>query len=295
MIQTLITVVIPITMFSLMFGMGLTLSVKDFQRVLVYPKASLIGFSVQLLIMPLVGLGLAHLFNLPTMLAVGLVAASACPGGTTSNVVVHIGKGDTALSITLMAIGTLATLITLPLWINYALMSFGGGTKTIIQMPVLRTALHLGIFTVLPVVIGMSFRKKWPKWIEWERMISKVSVWAMVLAFIILGIVDEGNTLKSAKTVIIPVCLLLMSGIIIGFGLPTLAMVGRRQSTTLAVAICVKNTLLAIFIENSSLKDIDAAVAPALYLSLMLPVAIGVMALSNWISKQTVKNSSLRI
>ncbi len=76
--------------------------------------------------------------------------------------------------------------------------------------------------------------------------------------------------------------LLLVIGVIIGFGVPTLAKVDRRRSVTLTVVICVKNTLLAIFLENSSLNDIDAAVAPALYLSVMLPVAIGVMLLYNW-------------
>ncbi len=294
MIHVLISVVIPITMFFLMFGMGLTLSVKDFQLLMVYPKAALIGFIVQLLIMPLIGLGLAHLFNLPIMLAVGLISASACPGGTTSNIVVHMGKGDTALSITLTAVATLATLFTLPFWVNYALKSFGG-TETIVQMPILKTAFQLGLFTVLPVIIGMIVRKRWPTWIEWEGKISKASVSAMILAFVILAILDEGNTLNSAEMVIIPVILLLISGVLIGFGLPALAGNDRRQSTTVAVEICIKNTLLAIFLATNSLKNIDATVAPALYLGLMLPVAIGVMAFYNWTSKQTVKNSSLTI
>ncbi len=228
MIAMFINIVIPITMFSLMFGMGLTLSIKDFQRVLIYPKATMIGFTLQLLVMPLIGLGLAHWFNLPTMLAVGLVAASACPGGTTSNIVVHIGKGDTALSITMTALGTLMALITIPLWVNFALTSFGGA-KTVVQMPVLKTALKLGLFTVLPVIIGMFFRIQWPRWIEWEKKISKISVWTMILAFIILGILDKGNTLQSAGLVIVPVILLLLIGVIIGFGIPSLAKIDRRR------------------------------------------------------------------
>ncbi len=293
MIQTFISVVIPITMFALMFGMGLTLSVKDFQRVLVYPKATVIGFLVQLLLMPLVGIGLAHLFNLPTMLAVGLVAASACPGGTTSNIVVHFGKGDTALSITLTAIATLATLITLPLWINYALTSFGG-TKTVVQMPVIKTAFQVGLFTVLPVILGMIISKRWPKWLEWERRISYVSVFFMMLAFIVLAILDGGNTMKSMRMVTMPVILLLMFGIIIGFGLPSLAGIDRRRSTTIAIEICIKNTLLAIFLETNSIKNIDASVAPALYLSIMLPVAIGVMAFCNWTGNRSVGSSPIR-
>ncbi len=117
MIDTIIQVIIPLAMFSLMFSMGLTLSQADFQRVLVFPKATLIalllqlliipaiGFALaygfelpalllQLLIIPAIGFALAYGFELPTMMAVGLVAVAACPGGTTSNLVVHLGKGD---------------------------------------------------------------------------------------------------------------------------------------------------------------------------------------------------------
>ncbi len=147
-------------------------------------------------------------------------------------------------------------------------------------MPILKTAFQLSFFTILPVVIGMIVRKKYPKWIESEGKISKGSVIAMVIAFIILAILDGGNTLVSTGKVIAPVSLLLMSGVIFGFGLPFLAGVGQRQSATVAVEICIKNTLLAIFLETNSLKDIDASVAPAIYLALMLPVAIGVMVLS---------------
>ncbi len=284
MVHTFISVVIPITMFSLMFGMGLTLRVKDFKRVLFLPKATLIGFVIQLFIMPLVGLGLAHLFNLQGMLAVGFVAASACPGGTTSNIIVHLGKGDTALSITLTAVASLTALISLPFWVNYALISFGGN-ESVLQMPVLKTALQLGFFTVLPVVVGMIVRKKYPVWIKAEGKISKGSVFAMIIAFIILAILDGGNTLNSTGKVIIPVSLLIISGVVIGFGLPFLAGIDQRRSTTVAVEICIKNTLLAIFLESNSLKDIEASVAPAVYLSMMLPVAISAMLLSKKISR----------
>ncbi len=100
MIHTFISVVIPITMFSLMFGMGLTLRVKDFKRVLFLPKATIIGFVTQLIIMPLIGQELAHIFSLQGLLVVGFVATSASPGGITSNIIIYLDIGDTALSIT---------------------------------------------------------------------------------------------------------------------------------------------------------------------------------------------------
>lgn len=89
----IIQVLVPITMFGLMFGMGLTLTPADFRRVLSVPKAVIVGLFLQLLALPAIGLGLAINFELSAMLALGLVAVAACPAGTTSNIVVHMGRG----------------------------------------------------------------------------------------------------------------------------------------------------------------------------------------------------------
>ena len=91
LVTQLVQILVPITMFTLMFAMGLTLTLADFKRVIRMPKAIIVGLLINLVILPVVGLGLAYGFELSAMLAVGLVAVAACPGGTTSNVIVHMG------------------------------------------------------------------------------------------------------------------------------------------------------------------------------------------------------------
>ncbi len=284
MIDHLINIVMPIAMFTLMFSMGLTLGLKDFKRVMVYPKAVLVGLCIQLLLMPAIGFFLASCFALPTMVAVGFVALAACPGGTASNVVVHLGKGNTALSITLTVTATFVTLFTLPLWINYALRFFGG-TETIVEIPLLRTAVELSMFTMVPVMIGMFVKSRAPELIKIEPYLSKGSAGTMVLVFVVATIIDEGKALNSAGAVLLPCSILIVVALLIGFGVPRILGSNARDSVTTAVEICLKNVLLALFIVTNSLHDMDAAQASAIYMVGMFPAAIAIMIFYNYFKK----------
>jgi BASS family bile acid:Na+ symporter len=104
------------SMFTLMLGMGLTLQGDDFRRIATSPRATLVGTVLQLLVMPIVGMAIARFFGLSQVLSSGIVVLAACPGGMFSNMMVHLARGNTALSVTLTATATLVTLFTLPLW-----------------------------------------------------------------------------------------------------------------------------------------------------------------------------------
>jgi len=277
----IIQVLVPITMFGLMFGMGLTLTPADFRRVLSVPKAVIVGLFLQLLALPAIGLGLAISFELSAMLALGLVAVAACPGGTMSNIVVHMGKGDTALSITLTATATLVTLFTLPLWINYS-MSVLDGAETAVQMPILSTVLQLGSFTFLPVTLGMFVRSRWPVLISHEPKISKISAVAMIIAFLTAAVMDEDSTLSSATALFIPATLYLIIAVAAGYGIPRALGLDRKTSSTIAVETTLKNILLSMFIATNTLNAIDAAYASAVVGTLMLPLAIAIMTMNNF-------------
>ncbi len=272
-VAQLLQIVVPVTMFTLMFAMGLTLTVEDFKRVIRLPKAIIVGLLINLALLPIIGLGLAFSFELSTMLAVGLVAVAACPGGTTSNVIVHMGKGDTALSISLTAIATLITLFTLPLWVNFTLAEFSDQT-TIIEMPVLKTAAQLALFTLLPVALGMTARKRKPSWIKAEPLLSKVSTIAMIAAFIGAGVADSGNMLQEAGPVVVPAILLLTAAVTIGFLLPISLGINTKDSVTIAVESSLKNILLSFFIATNALRVTEVAYASAIFGVIMLPVAI---------------------
>jgi len=280
----MMNVIIPATMFTLMFGMGLTLTGIDFKRILLFPRAAMVGLAVQLILSPAIGFALAYTFELPLMMAVGLVAVAACPGGSISNAIVHLGKGDTALSVTLTATATLVTLITLPIWINFSLSFFGGG-ETSIQMPILKTAAQLGLFTVLPIGLGMLARKVRPRWLEKEPVITKGSMIAMLSGVLLMAFLDEKDILSHAGQMVLPTLLFILIVVVLGFVIPRVSGVNSKSSITITMEVCLKNILLALFVATNSLKDLDAALASAVAIVAIVPVAVMVMVLYNLVNK----------
>jgi BASS family bile acid:Na+ symporter len=288
LVTQLVQILVPITMFTLMFAMGLTLTLADFKRVIRLPKAIIVGLLINLVILPVVGLGLAYGFELSAMLAVGLVAVAACPGGTTSNVIVHMGKGDTALSISLTAIATLITLFTLPLWVNFTLTQFAD-QATVIEMPVLKTAAQLALITLLPVALGMTARRHKPEWIKAEPVLSKVSTIAMIAAILGAGIADSSNLLQEASTIVVPAILLLTAAVAIGLLLPKSLGINTRDSVTIAVESSLKNIMLSFFIATNVLKVTDAAYASVIIGMVMMPVAVVIMVIYRQTNKQSAQ------
>ena len=116
----------------IMLGMGLSLTLNDFSRVIRRPKAIGIGLFNQLLLLPLIGFSIAKLLNLPPHIAIGLMILAACPGGATSNLIAHLAKGDTALSVSLTAVASLITIFLIPFIVEFSLVEFSG-TDQIVQ------------------------------------------------------------------------------------------------------------------------------------------------------------------
>ena len=150
----LTAVFLPFALFIIMLGMGLGLTVKDFTRIFVEPKAVIIGLIAQLIIVPVVGFLLAMFFPLSPELAVGVVILAACPGGPTSNLVTYLVKGNVALSITLTAISSLVTVFTIPLVVNLAMQQFMAESVAL-QLPFLKTVIQIAVITLIPVSLGM--------------------------------------------------------------------------------------------------------------------------------------------
>lgn len=289
--QIISTFIIPLTMFGLMFSMGLTLAKSDFKRVAVYPKASIAALIIQLMIAPLVGIAVAVAFDLGPMAAAGLVAVAACPGGTMSNVMVHLARADTALSITITALATSVTLITLPLWVNLAL-SLSEAGQTDISMPVLRTAAQLGVFTVLPVGLGMLAVAYKPSLKAIEPRLTAISSAAMIVAFVVMAFSDASTNFGGALTVFVPAVLLYLLLIIIGYGIPKAIGLDHEKSFTICIEIMLKNILLAIFIATNSLNNIEASFSSMVMMIVMLP---GALLLTYWYKKaQAVSKAHLQ-
>ena len=129
---------LPVALIVIMLGMGLSLTLQDFSRVVTYPKATFIGLFGQLILLPLVAFLMLKVIDLPPALAVGVMLLAVCPGGPTSNLISNLARADLALSITLTAISSIITVFTIPILLNLAMEHFIGEGKYV-QLPVAET------------------------------------------------------------------------------------------------------------------------------------------------------------
>src|SRR5687768_15231687 len=152
------TVFVPLALMLIMFSLGLTLALRDFALLARNAKLVLAGLGGQLLLMPLLALGVGMLFRLPPELALGLFNLGISPAGTTSNALTFVGRGNVALAIVLTALSSLITVFTIPLLLSWALPYFLSGGGGMPELSVPGTMIQLVRVTVLPVAAGMTVR-----------------------------------------------------------------------------------------------------------------------------------------
>ena len=190
----IVTKIAPLCLALIMLGLGLGLSVKDFTRILKYPKNFFIGFFLQLIILPIVALGVALILNLPAPIAVGLMIIAAAPGGVTSNVLTKFANGDVALSISLTAVVSLISIISVPFIIVTSADLLGVVISTSISMTGI--ALKMALVVTVPVIIGMVFRGFAENFILSKfNIINKITGWLFVVVFVAIWIEEKDNIL----------------------------------------------------------------------------------------------------
>lgn len=272
--QSVITdVFLPVALAIIMLGMGLSLVLDDFKRVVIYPKAIVLGLTNQLILLPLVAFLLVGLFPLTPELAVGVMVLAACPGGVTSNLISHVSKGDTALSITLTALSSAITVITIPFIINFSLVHFMSKGQ-VIQLDVLKTIMTIALITIVPVTIGMLIRSKFPDFAN--KMKKPVRITSVVfLALLILALIFKEREhiidyFKEAG----PVTLVLnVATMLLGFLTARVFKLNLPQSITISIESGIQNGTMALVIVLSildkSLNVSQIAIAPAIYSLIM--------------------------
>lgn len=265
----LTSLVLPGALFCIMLGMGLSLVPDDFVRIARYPKAVAVGLVNQLLILPLLAWGLVHLFGLSPALAVGLMILAACPGGVTSNLITHVAKGDTALSITLTAISSFITVFTIPLIVTLALRTFSGSAQPI-ELPVFKTIAQVFGVTVLPVSIGMLIRGQRPGFaqrMERPARIGSAVIFVVILAGIVLANLDLLRThFLALSGVTLSLNLLTMA---LGLGTAWLLRLRLPQMLSISIESGIQNGTLAIVIATGILKQGDMALPAGVYSLIM--------------------------
>jgi BASS family bile acid:Na+ symporter len=266
-------IILPIVLAIVMLGMGLSLVIDDFKRVLLFPKAISIGLVNQLLILPIVGFTLASLFPIKPELAVGLIILAACPGGVTSNLISHVSKGDTALSITLTAISSMLTILTIPFIINIGLEQFMDEGKKI-HLDVVKTIETIVAITIVPIAIGMLIRAKASNFAQ--KMDKPVKVASTIfLALIIAGIIvkEKENILSFFQQVGLISLSLNALTMLIGFYSAKIFKLNLAQSISVSIESGVQNGTLGIFIALSILKNSEMSITPAIYSLIMFGTA----------------------
>lgn len=282
--QLISDLILPAGMLCIMCGMGLALSIDDFRRVASKPVASTLGTLLQLVAMPLVGIALAAAYELPPLLAAGLVIAAACPGGMFSNVYVHLARANTALSVTLTASATLVTLFTLPLWVQGGLR-FIGGPDASIDMPVFDTALRLGGLTILPVAVGMLLRARGVAGATTERWLTRFGVLAIACGFTADAMLRPELPVEEFNASVQPAIALCLGGLVLGTLSPWLLRLPSRDAVTIAVELVVKNGLLGIVLARNSL-DLEAAIPIFVFGMFQTPIGIALLVSWRWRAKR---------
>jgi BASS family bile acid:Na+ symporter len=273
---------LPFSLAVIMFGMGLSLRIEDFKRILIYPKAVGIGLLNQLVLLPILAFGIAKAFSLPPELAVGLMILAVCPGGATSNLITHLAKGDAALSITLTAFSSVITVFTIPFLVNYSIGYFipGGEAK---QLEVVGTVVSVLVITIIPVALGMLVFAKVPKLAAKLdlpfRRISAIFFVVIVLA----AVLKEKENLVRYFVEAGPAALALnVATLALSFGIAKLVKLPFRQGLTIAIESGIQNGTLGITIAATLLMNSVMTIPSAIYSLIMFGTAALVIFFGNY-------------
>ncbi len=263
----LTSVVLPAAIAVIMCSLGMTLTPADFRRVLVAPRGVAIGMLNLALISPLLAMATATLFGLSPELAVGLVLLGASPGGMMANMLTHLAKGDTALSVTMTAISSVGAIVTVPLFLAISTSWFDAGDVGDASM--VGVVARVFAITIVPVAFGMWLKQRNPERIqEIYPRVRNISL--ALFALVILGaIASEYDTVAENAAEVGGAALALnVAAMSLSFGISRLARLDNRQATAISLELGIHNAALAIAVGATLATEVT--IPAAVYASFML-------------------------
>ena len=264
----IVTKIAPICLALIMLGLGLGLSIKDFTRILRVPKDFFVGFFSQLVILPIVALGIALILNLPEALAVGLIIIAAAPGGVTSNVLTKFANGDVALSISLTAVVSLISSVSVPFVVITSADILGVAISSDISMTGI--ALKMALVVTVPVVIGMTIRGFAENFISSKiNIINKITGWLFVIVFAAIWIEEKDNILTYLAEAGLAVLILNIVMMTLAYLIAKKFVSGIAQQKCIALECGLQNGTLAVFVATLMFDDITYVVPTAAYALIM--------------------------
>ena len=269
MSQPVLTLLLPLALAFIMLYLGITLRLADFQKVLQRPRALVAGLAGQLLLVPLLGFGLAWSLHLDPVMAVGLMVLAACPGGVSSGLLTHLARGDVALSISLTAVTSVAAVLTLPLVVE-ASMQFFMASGLGIEFPLVDMVRKIFLMTTLPVLLGMALRAWQPLRVARIEPVAGRVATALFLAIILTTFWDQRNVLLNHLPSIGPASLLLNVLILAGAWLLSRQLGLLPRDRIAVVTECgLQNSALGIYVCVQLLHSPAMSVPSVVYALLM--------------------------
>jgi len=265
----------PIGLALIMLGLGVSLTIQDFIKVIKIPKDFLVGFICQLVLLPIIALSIALLLNLPAELAVGLMLISCAPGGVTSNVLTKFADGDVALSISLTAVISLISIISVP-FIMFTSIDF---FKISIVKEISMTGIALKMFLVVtvPVIIGMLIKHFAGNFIDKQAsLVQKISVILFMLVFAAVYIEEWDNIISYIMNAGLVALILNLTMMIIGFYIAKYFASGVAQQRCISIECGLQNGTLALFVGTQIFgENITTFIVPtAAYALIMIITSI---------------------
>jgi len=259
---------LPVALGIITLGMGLSLTEKDFRNIFTHPRAVITGLISQMLLLPLIAFFIAGISHIDPLYKVGLMIIASCPGGATSNLVTYILRGNVALSISMTAINSVITLITIPLVVSLSLGFFMHQDASI-RLNVGETMLNVFLITLLPAYAGTRIRKWKPKLADGLEKPLKI-ILPLLLALIYTGVVfieREGEPTSIADFIaIFPYTLALhLAAMATGLLVARLAGLRLRDRFTIVIEVGLQNSALAIFVATTLLKSQSMSLVPVIY------------------------------
>ena len=269
-----VTKIAPIALALIMLALGLGLTVKDFTRVVKQPKDFFVGLVCQLILLPVIAFVLIKVFNTPIELALGVMIIAAAPGGVTSNVLTKFSNGDVALSVSLTAIISLLSILTVPFIV---FKSADLLNVSYVSNNISMTGISLKMFLVvtLPVIIGMLIRKFATNFIiNKTALIQRISIVLFIIVFAAIWIEEWENIfvyLSKAGLITLTLNLIMM---IVGFYVAKIFASGIEQRKCISLECGLQNGTLAVFVSTQLFDDVTYLIPTAAYALIMFVTSI---------------------
>jgi BASS family bile acid:Na+ symporter len=266
--NSLLSAMLPLALGIVMLGLGLSLTIDDFKRVIIYPKAVVIGLVCQMLILPILCFLIAKNLGLPSELAVGLMLLSASPGGPTANLYSHLSNGDVALNITLTAVNSLLTLFTLPFIVNLSIDYFLESGQVIPMQ--FKKVIEVFAIVLIPVTIGMLIKSKRPALtLKLDKPVRILSALFLVLIIVAAVMKEKENVATYFEQVGIAALIFNLLSMAAGFFIPLLFKLQKKQAIAIGMEIGIHNGTLAIYIALTVIGNSVMSIPPAIYSLIM--------------------------